>query len=86
MVHVIDAASGAVVENIIVGTRPRRFIMTPDGTELWVSDELAGQVSVIDRATNAVKQDDRVPAARLPPGGRDAGRHDADRRTARPPS
>ena len=31
MVHVIDLASASVAKNIIVGTRPRRFIVTPDG-------------------------------------------------------
>ena len=42
MVHVIDA-DDAVSENIIVGTRPRRFVLTPDGAEFWVSNELSGR-------------------------------------------
>lgn len=53
MVHIIDAAAGVVVENIIVGTRPRRFIL-PGPDELWVTDELGGTVSVIDLATRNV--------------------------------
>ena len=66
MVHVIDELSGAVVENIIVGTRPRRFVLTPDGKELWVSAELSGEIYVIDRATNQVTRRHQLPAARLP--------------------
>jgi len=37
MVHVIDTAQGAVIKNILVGTRPRRFIYLPTLNELWVS-------------------------------------------------
>ena len=45
MVHVIDAASGKVVKNIQVGKRPRRFAFTPDGGELWVTNELGASVT-----------------------------------------
>jgi YVTN family beta-propeller protein len=34
---------------VVVGTRPRRFAATPDGKELWVSAEMAGEVYIIDR-------------------------------------
>lgn len=54
MVHVIDPETEVVTANIVVGTRPRRFIMTKP--ELWVTDELSGDVTIIDRATNTVKQ------------------------------
>jgi len=54
MVHVVDAAAGVVTDNIVVGTRPRRLLLLPDGKELWVSNELSGQVTVIDRAANRV--------------------------------
>jgi hypothetical protein len=37
------------VENVVVGTRPRRFAATPDGKELWVSSEVSGEVHIIDR-------------------------------------
>jgi YVTN family beta-propeller protein len=53
LVHVIDTAAGAVADDIVVGTRPRRFLQLPNN-ELWVSNELSGGVSVIDRATNKV--------------------------------
>jgi PQQ-dependent catabolism-associated beta-propeller protein len=53
MVHVADAAAGVVTDNIVVGTRPRRLLLLP-GKELWVSNELSGQISVIDRSRNQV--------------------------------
>jgi YVTN family beta-propeller protein len=53
-VHVIDAAGGAVVKNVPVGKRPRRFALSPDGRELWVSNELDASVSVIDTQSLAV--------------------------------
>ena len=65
LVHVIDTAAGAVTDNILVGTRPRRFV-TPPGNELWVSDELSGEVSIIDRTTNRVTDTLEF----LPPGFR----------------
>jgi YVTN family beta-propeller protein len=49
LVHEINAEGGYVTRDVVVGTRPRRFAATPDGKELWVSTELAGEVSIIDR-------------------------------------
>jgi YVTN family beta-propeller protein len=40
--------------NIVVGNRPRRFAMTPDQKELWVTNEISGEVTIIDPATNKV--------------------------------
>ncbi len=53
LVSVIDTGSDKRTD-IGTDTRPRRFAMTPDGKELWVSTELAGRVDVIDVATNKV--------------------------------
>ena len=39
--------------------RPRRFLITPDGKELWVTNELAGTVSIIDRSNHTVKDEIR---------------------------
>ena len=39
-----------MTQDVVVGTRPRRFAATPDGRELWVSCELSGEVYIIDRA------------------------------------
>jgi YVTN family beta-propeller protein len=47
MVHVIDIATKTIKKNIPVGKRPRRFAITPNGQELWVSNELGASVSVI---------------------------------------
>jgi PQQ-dependent catabolism-associated beta-propeller protein len=65
LVHAFDLKSGKRTD-IPVGTRPRRFAMTPDGKQLWVTTELAGQADVIDTATNAVI--DKIDF--LPPGMR----------------
>ena len=54
LVHVVDADGGHVTQDVVVGTRPRRFAATPDGKELWVSTELSGEVYIIDRAKFAV--------------------------------
>ena len=65
LVHAINLASRKRTD-IPVGTRPRRFALTPDGKQLWVSSELAGQVDVIDTATLRVV--DKIDF--LPPGMR----------------
>ena len=45
--HVIDVASGKVRINVKVGKRPRRFALTPDGKQLWVTNELGASVTVL---------------------------------------
>ena len=37
------------MRDVVVGLRPRRLAATPDGKDLWVTAELAGQVDIIDR-------------------------------------
>jgi YVTN family beta-propeller protein len=54
LVQAVDIASGKVVHNIKVGKRPRRFALTPDGAQLWVSNELDASVSIIDTKTHQV--------------------------------
>jgi len=66
LVHLIDADSGNVVQDVVVGTRPRRFAATPDSKELWVSTELSGEVYIIDREKFEVKGKLEF----LPPGRR----------------
>jgi YVTN family beta-propeller protein len=48
LVHVIDVEKNAIIKDIPTGSRPRRFALTPDGRELWVSAEMSGVVDVID--------------------------------------
>ena len=55
VVHVIDLAARKIVKDIRAGQRPRRFALTPDGKELWVSNELGASVSIIDTASQDVK-------------------------------
>jgi YVTN family beta-propeller protein len=57
-------AKRAVVKNIAVGKRPRRFLLTP--TELWVTNELDASVSIIRTSDHTVQG--RI--AFLPPGMR----------------
>jgi PQQ-dependent catabolism-associated beta-propeller protein len=64
MVHFVDVELGVVVDNVVVGTRPRRFALLQN--ELWVTDELSGQVSIIDRTTHQVTHTLEF----LPPGFR----------------
>jgi YVTN family beta-propeller protein len=49
LVHIVDAEGGHVTQDVVVGTRPRRFAATPDRKELWVTAELSGEVYIIDR-------------------------------------
>lgn len=65
MVHVIDAEEGVVMENVLVETRPRRFVQ-PSETEIWVSNELSGTVSIIDLTTFEISETLEF----LPPGFR----------------
>ena len=51
LVHVIDIEQKKVIKDLLVGKRPRRMALTPDGKELWVSAELAGSIDIIDVAT-----------------------------------
>ncbi len=47
-VIVIDPWEGIIIEEILVGNRPRRGAFTKNGSEYWVTNELGGTVSVID--------------------------------------
>jgi YVTN family beta-propeller protein len=52
VVLVIDLASRKVVATIPVGTYPSGAILTPDGSQLWVTYPLGSSVDVIDTLTN----------------------------------
>jgi YVTN family beta-propeller protein len=54
LVHFIDAASGALLDSILVGARPRDAVFSPDGKRLWVSSESRGALAVFDTATRKV--------------------------------
>jgi PQQ-dependent catabolism-associated beta-propeller protein len=55
MAHFIDYATRKVVATVLVDPRPRIAQFRHDGSELWVSSELGGTVSVIDPVKHVVK-------------------------------
>ena len=55
MAHWIDTATHELVANTLVDSRPRDAEFAKDGTELWVSTEVGGTISVFDVATHAEK-------------------------------
>jgi PQQ-dependent catabolism-associated beta-propeller protein len=56
MAHFIDLASRKIVANVLVDSRPRFAAFKPDASELWVSSEIGGTVSVIDPVQHTVKK------------------------------
>jgi PQQ-dependent catabolism-associated beta-propeller protein len=56
MAHLIDPQKKEIVANILVDARPRFAQFRPDGSELWVSAEVGGTISVIDPIKHEVKQ------------------------------
>jgi len=54
MVHVIDAASLDLIDNVLVDTRPRATQFSPDGKTIWVTSELRGTATVLDAATRKI--------------------------------
>ena len=54
MAHFFDFASRKMVASVLVGARPRIAEFKHDGSEVWVSSELGGTVSVIDPMKHAV--------------------------------
>ena len=55
MAHFIDTSTHEITDNVLVDSRPRFAEFKPDGSEVWVSAEIGGTVSVIDNATREVK-------------------------------
>ncbi|MFC3898135.1 hypothetical protein ACFOWZ_42265 [Lentzea rhizosphaerae] len=53
-VAVVDAATGDVRARINAGLWPRSLALTPDGTQLFVGDERAKGITIVDTAKNAV--------------------------------
>ena len=55
-VLIIDAIEKKIVNEILVGSRPRRGLFVNGGTEYWVSNELSGTVGVIDTTKQEIKK------------------------------
>ena len=54
MAHFIDIATRRIVANVLDDSRPRYAEFKRDGSELWVSSEIGGTVSIIDPAKHVV--------------------------------
>jgi PQQ-dependent catabolism-associated beta-propeller protein len=54
MAHFIDTSTREIVANVLVDSRPRFAEFKHDGSELWVSSEIGGTVSIIDPAKHVV--------------------------------
>src|SRR5262249_29462974 len=54
MAHFIDTATRQIVANVLVDSRPRFAAFKSYGSELWVSSEVGGTVSVIDPVKHVV--------------------------------
>ena len=53
---IIDAHKRIIVNEILVGNRPRRGLFVNNGKEYWVSNELSGTVDVIDTSVQELKK------------------------------
>ena len=50
----VDPTNGAVIRQIYTGRGAHNFLLTPDGKTLYVSNRVAGTISILDAATLAV--------------------------------
>jgi PQQ-dependent catabolism-associated beta-propeller protein len=48
MAHFIDTSSRQIVANVLVDARPRFAEFKHDASEVWISSEIGGTVSIID--------------------------------------
>ena len=64
-----------MAKNIAVGKRPRRFALTPDGAQLWVTNELDASVTVIDTRALTVLDTIKFTVKGAPRGRHHAGGH-----------
>ena len=75
MAHFFDYATRKMVAGVLVDARPRIAMFRHDGSEVWVSSELGGTVSVIDPVkhvvTHRIEFDGAGPACRSDPAGGD---------------
>ena len=51
MAHFIDTTKHKTFDNVLVDSRPRVAMFNPAGTQLWVSSEIGGTVTVINPPT-----------------------------------
>ena len=56
VVIIIDVNEKEILNEILVGNRPRRGLFVNNGLEYWVSNELSGSVGVIDTTKQELKK------------------------------
>jgi YVTN family beta-propeller protein len=54
MAHIINAGTLELLANVLVDTRPRDAIVSPDSRRIFVSSELRGTVTAIDADSRAI--------------------------------
>ena len=57
MATFIDVKSQKIVANVLVPSRPRIAVFSKDGSQVWVSSEVGGKVTVIDAKTHKILGD-----------------------------
>src|SRR2546426_9421516 len=65
-VSVIDTASDRVVATIKTGGKPRGIAASPDGRQLYVSDQPNGSLVVVDLAAREISE--QIPGGKTPEG------------------
>ncbi|GAG32982.1 unnamed protein product, partial [marine sediment metagenome] len=56
MAHFIDVEQRKVVGNLLLGARPRSAAFKADGSELWVTSEVGGGLSIVDPVARKTRQ------------------------------
>lgn len=56
MAHFIDTKSHAVLDSVLLGSRPRFSTFKADGSEVWVTSEIGGGLAILDPQTHKIKQ------------------------------
>jgi len=54
MAHFINTETFEIEANVLVDTRPRVAQFTSDGSQVWVSSEIGGTVSIIDEGSKEI--------------------------------
>ena len=60
MAHFIDTETHKTFDNVLVDNRPRVAMFNKDGTQLWVSSEIGGTVTILNPADRKQSRQDRL--------------------------
>jgi YVTN family beta-propeller protein len=71
----VDPANGTIIRKIVTGNGAHNFLATPDGKTLYVTNRVAGTISVLDAGTLAITNTLQAPGGpddmALSPDGRE---------------